>query len=211
MIWIKDKPTVIWSNMASKLSHNAKENVNCYCWITKFYSFWFLETSLKACDWKQSTSYIWECVCIERYAAALSQTQQLNRRNNMLVKNLETFFLCVCVCAAYSKWLWYDPICLMNGMGFVQTSCCYMVWWHHMSGITSPEKCELQIIKLQNYVTQMLRIPSLSSRACCPESSSRTRPFYALFCLPYPLCKLVYLPSMSITWISNRSDNVREF
>jgi hypothetical protein len=68
-----------------------------------------------------------------------------------------------------------------------------------MSGITSPEKCNLQIIKLQNYVTQMLRIPSLSLRACCPESSSRTRPSYALFCLHYPLCKLVYLPSMSIT------------
>jgi hypothetical protein len=50
-------------------------------------------------------------VCVHREcAAALSQTLQLNRRNNMLVKNLETFCVCVCVCAAYSKWLWYDLI-----------------------------------------------------------------------------------------------------
>jgi hypothetical protein len=41
-------------------------------------------------------------VCVHReHAAALSRTQQLNRRNNMLVKNLETFFVCVCVCSLF--------------------------------------------------------------------------------------------------------------
>jgi hypothetical protein len=38
-------------------------------------------------------------VCVHReYAAALSRTQQLNRRTNMLVKNLKTF---VCVCCLH--------------------------------------------------------------------------------------------------------------